>query len=158
MKVLGLDVSTYLGMYLLGEDIEIGKVLHIEKAKGFSRLGAMRDSFVMMLNVWCPDFAVIEGYAFGNRNSLVTLVECGTVVRQVLHALKIPWMEVPPTALKKWTTGSGNADKKKMAAYVKDRWGFASHSDDIVDAHALARMGQLGVEGILQIKGVTRGV
>jgi Holliday junction resolvasome RuvABC endonuclease subunit len=66
-------------------------------------------------------------------------------------------VEVPPTVLKKWTTGHGNAKKEQMAIAVKERWQFASHSHDIVDAIALAQMAQLGWEDVLKIKGVTVG-
>jgi len=73
----------------------------------------------------------------------------------MLYRMGWVWMEVPVTVLKKWTAGKGNAKKDQMALAVKQRWGYESHSDDIIDAYALARMGQLGVEGMLKISGVT---
>jgi crossover junction endodeoxyribonuclease RuvC len=54
----------------------------------------------------------------------------------------VRWTDVPPPVLKKWITGKGNADKKKMAQAVCEKWQFVSKSDDVVDAYALARLAQ----------------
>lgn len=158
MKVVGLDVSTYVGMSLIEPGENKGKLIHFPKEKGFRRLQLIAQEVRRTLEVWQPDYAIVEGYAFGNHNSLVTLVECGTQVRNVLFDLKVPWAEVPPTMLKKWVTGSGNAKKDGMAKSVKERWGFVSFSDDIVDAFALAKMGEThGFEELCGLKGVLRG-
>lgn len=158
MIFVGLDVSTYTGMAKLDNGEEVGKVVNFPKAKGFERLQSIAREVKRTLELWKPDLIVIEGYAFGNAHTLVTLVECGTIVRNVVYELGIPWMEVPPTLLKKWVTGSGAAKKDKMAACVKARWGFSSPSDDIVDAYALAKMGEtLGIEGMAANKGVSHG-
>ena len=71
--------------------------------------------------------------------------------------LHIPWVEVPPTVLKKWITGKGNARRIRWLLAVKQRWEYQSPSHDIVDAFALAQMAQLGWNEVLTITGVTVG-
>lgn len=160
MISVGLDVSTYVGMCVVGEGQDRGKVIHFDKKRGFERLHLIATEVERTLEIWAPDLAVVEGYAFGNRGSLVTLVEVGTVVRATLFRLKLPWFEVPPTTLKLWTTGYGGAKKARMAEFVKERWQYSSPSDDIVDSYALAQMGQMAsvsIHDLLAIKGVIRG-
>ena len=171
MRVVGLDVSTYVGMFLAssvkgaetggeseedrGEDR--GKVIHFPKLKSWNRLQLIAHEVKRTLEIWKPQRVVIESYAYGNRYTLVTLVEVGTVVREVLWGMSVPWYEVPPSVLKMFTTGKGSAKKQDMKVAVKARWGFESPSDDITDAFALARMGQLEEMKLLGIKGVARG-
>lgn len=158
MKILGLDVSTYVGMALVGEGEDRGKCVHFEKVKGFQRLSMIQAEVERILDIWKPEYAVIESYGYANHFSLVDLVEIGTVVRQALHRRKIPWFEVTPKTLKFWATGDGAAKKPKMAAVAKARWGFVSPSDDIVDAYTLGKMiDELGTDGLLKLKGVTVG-
>ena len=158
MRVLGLDTATHIGMYRLSkEDEGKGKSIHFPDARGYSRLQLIARAVEYTIKQWEPEFAVIESYALGTKGRLVTLVECGTVIRTTLYLLRIPWVEVTPSALKKWTTGSGNADKSKMAECVLKRWGFKSHSDDITDAYALAQMGLLDPTELRGIKGVVAG-
>jgi Holliday junction resolvasome RuvABC endonuclease subunit len=158
VKVLGLDISTYVGMALVGEGEDRGKCIHFAGLKGFKRLAAIKSQLEMVLDVWAPDYAVIEGFGFKNKFTLVTLVEVGTIVRDVLHRRGIPWYEVPPTTLKMWTTGKGNAKKPDMAAAAKKRWGYESPSDDIVDAFSLGKMGEGGLQSLLAVKGVLLGI
>ncbi len=159
MKSLGLDISTYVGMAIVGEE-DRGKVVHLDRARGYQRLQMLRQEVERTISIWQPDVALVEGYAFGaagRSSSIVTLVECGTVVRNALFMMKIPWFEVPPTTLKLWTFGKGSAKKPQMKAAVLSRWGYTSPSDDIVDAYALARMGQIPKEDLLELKGVHPG-
>lgn len=157
MTLMGLDVSTYVGMARVDSEIT-GKLVHFKGKDGFERLQLIAQEVGRTLDAWKPELVVIEAYAFGNKNSLVTLVECGTIVRVELFKRRLRWIEVPPTVLKKWTTGSGVAKKPQMAASVKTRWGYASPSDDIIDAVALAKMAEeLGETGLLTLKGVKYG-
>jgi Holliday junction resolvasome RuvABC endonuclease subunit len=155
--VVGLDPSTWCGMCKLVENDAMGKVVNFPNAKGFNRLQLIAQEVNRTLQVWKPDLILIEGYAIGHLSSVVKVIESGTVVRKVVFDLKIPWMEVKPTSLKLWTTGSGAAKKPQMAEKVEARWGYKSHSDDIIDAYALARMAQLPPSELLAIKGVSVG-
>jgi crossover junction endodeoxyribonuclease RuvC len=128
---------------MLDNDSVLSKLVHFKEYKGFKRLTCIEQSIGNLLDEWKPNIVVIEGYALGSTNNLALMVEVGTMVRRQLHMHGItPWWVCPPTQLKKWTTGKGNAKKPDMAASVLDRWGFTSASDDIVDAFALAKLGQ----------------
>lgn len=82
--------------------------------------------------------AAIEGYAFGNKFTLVPLVEAGTTIRLALNECQVPWLEVAPTSLKKFATGSGNTKKEMILMQVFKRWGFEGHTHDQADAFVLA--------------------
>lgn len=49
-------------------------------------------------------------------------------------------LEVPPTSLKKWATGKGNAKKVQVVTALVKRYGCEYATDDEYDAFALARM------------------
>lgn len=158
MRSCGIDPATCTGIALVGDWEDRGKTIHLSKERGYSRLHLIAEEVNRTLEVWVPEVAAIEHYAWvRNISSFITLVEVGVVIRSVLHRRRIPWVEVPPTVLKKWTTGKGNATKDQMAAAVKDRWAYHSASHDIVDAFALAQMAQLGWADTLTIPGVAVG-
>lgn len=155
MRTVGLDIASCTGMALVGEDEDRGRTVHLPRQKGYQRLQLVAQEVQRTVQAWSADLIVIEAYAYcRNIRSFVTLVELGTVVRAGLYAAGRAWVEVPPTVLKKWTTGRGNADKVAMARAVQDRWAYRSQSMDIVDAYALAQMGQLGVAELVRIPGV----
>lgn len=158
MITVGLDVATCTGMAMVGVEQDRGKTIAVPKERGFLRVQLIAKQVADTLQVWQPDFVAVEGYAYvRNVGSFVTLVEIGTMVRLTLRNMAIPWVEVPPSVLKKWTTESGNASKEEMASAAFTRWGFESPSHDIIDALALAHMAQLGTDGVLAVKGVTVG-
>jgi crossover junction endodeoxyribonuclease RuvC len=137
----------------------VGKCVNFQKYSGWERLQLIAAEVERIVSVWNPDVIWVEGYAIYRVSSVVTVVSCGTVVRQVLYQQGRRWNEVPPTSLKKWCTGKGNAKKDDMAKAVHTRWGYKSPSDDIIDAVALA---QLGVSYATQapppeVKGVSDG-
>ena len=95
------------------------------------------------------DLVVIEAPAFSRTGpGHDELSALRVMVRHRLWRLGIPFAQVPPTTLKKFTTGSGVASKADMAACVQKNYGLDA-SDykvsqgryDIVDALALAAMG-----------------
>jgi len=158
MKTVGIDPSaTSTGICIVGDGFEQGKAIHFINEKGMQRVQSIAKEVGRTLGIWEPKLAVVEGYAYGNHHTLVTLVEVGTIIRNVLFCLGIKYYEVSPSTLKKWTTGKGNATKDQMALAVKEKWGYNSPSHDIVDAYAMARMAQLGEEAMLEIKGVVLG-
>lgn len=158
MRTCGIDIATCTGMALVGEDEDRGKTIHLPDQRGFLRLQLIAKQVEETLRVWDPDLVLVEGYAYcKNISAFVVLVELGTVIRQVLYNRQVDWVTVPPSTLKQWTTGKGNASKEMMAVSVKQRWHYTSNSHDIIDAFALAQMGQSGVEQALKIKGVEKG-
>jgi Holliday junction resolvasome RuvABC endonuclease subunit len=109
------------------------------------------------LDIWQPERVLLEGYAktpVMGIDSFVTVVECSTLVRMALYERGLPWYEVPPTVLKKWTTGKGNSDKVVVGQHIEKRWGFRNENSDIMDAYALARLGQSSIDELRKLEGV----
>lgn len=88
-----------------------------------------------------PDLVVVEGYAFGNKFSQVSMVSIGALIRDGLTTLSTPYIEVAPTSLKKFMVGSGNAKKDQMLLAVFKAWGLECANHDEADAVALAMVG-----------------
>lgn len=147
---VGLDPSTFTGLVALQNgQVVLQKTLNVPDVKGYDRahtLGFMLKGHLTALQTRGPVTVFMEGFAYGNRFSLVHMVEVSTLLKNAMLSLGIEWYTVQPSALKKWTTKKGNADKAEMAAAVLSRWGFTPEkvkgvkTDDVVDAYALARM------------------
>lgn len=87
-------------------------------------------------------FVVIEGYSYGSRNSQAHAAgELGGIVRHHLWRRSIPYIDVPPTTLKKYATGHGNAGKDLVVSAVTHRAGRVFDSNDTVDALVLRAIG-----------------
>ena len=159
MKSLGIDPSTKTGIVLLDGQLMTHGVVQPKGYEGTARIAKIRDEFMNLLLDFKPDIAVIEGYAYGNKFTLSLMVEINSCMRLCLHDLGIEWYIAPPTVLKKYVTNSGSAKKPQIAEAVKNRWGFVSPSDDVVDAYVLAQMGKdLAANGVTPLlKGVERG-
>jgi crossover junction endodeoxyribonuclease RuvC len=155
MISVGLDISTKTGMARVGGLEDLTTLIHLPKERGMTRVHSIAHEVAETLAVWAPEIIVIEGYAYcKNIASFVVLVEIGTAIRLALKGLGLSWVEVGPTVLKRWVTGKGNASKDEMAWAVKHRWNFVHSSNDIVDAFALAQMGQLGLAELVTLPSV----
>lgn len=139
--ILGVDPSTWTAC-ATDEDKPRIRLINFEKLTGWKRVNALAVGMQSMLEELKPDVVFIEGYNLRNKFNLIMMVEIGSMLRNQLFLSKIEWWDVPPTVLKKWTTGKGTAKKPDMAIAVKERWGFTHKSDDAIDAFALARLGR----------------
>ena len=87
-----------------------------------------------------PEAVFIEGYSLGSRGRAVfDTAEFGGLLRFQL----LPFLvyEVPPTTLKKFTAGKGNAGKTAVVAALTHRYGVMFGTDDEYDAFGLAKLG-----------------
>ncbi|QDU61260.1 Crossover junction endodeoxyribonuclease RuvC [Planctomycetes bacterium Pan216] len=92
----------------------------------------------------------IESYSFGhNLAGQSRLCELGGILRWHLVDLSNRIVEVPPTTLKKFVTGKGNAPKDVMLAHIQKRWEQLFESNDVGDAFGLYQLG-LVAEGIVE--------
>ena len=86
---------------------------------------------------------MLEAYAFGARGDAVTkIAENGGVLKHEFLNYGIPFETVPPTTVKKYATGRGNAKKLDMYDAFVERTGvevdqFKAWSD-IVDSYFIA--------------------
>lgn len=56
----------------------------------------------------------MEDYAFGAQGRVFHIGENTGILKQSLYRRDIPYYTIPPTVIKKYATGKGNANKKKM--------------------------------------------
>ena len=97
--------------------------------------------------------AAIEGYFImpGRLEGALGMAELAGTIKLLLLARGIPTIVVPPTALKKYVTGKGNASKPEVMLAIKKRWGKSFTQSDRADAYGLMRFGQdwfSGHEGV----------
>lgn len=76
-----------------------------------------------LLHVWdkistdllCADFVAIEGLAFSSKTGQAAeRAGLHHFVRVELYRHAVPWALIPPTSLKRWVCGKGNASKDEM--------------------------------------------
>lgn len=137
-RVVGLDLSlTRTGIALP----DGAAVVLRPKTRGTARMVEVRDG---VLNAWHgftdtldADIVAIEGFAFGARGRAVfDIGGVGWVIRVALHEAGVPYVEIPPSVLKRYATGRGNADKQamQMAACKRLDYDDEKPDDNIVDA------------------------
>ena len=89
------------------------------------------------------DLIVIEDYAVRFAKAAIPLIEQGAIIRHALWKQNKTVIEVTPSILKKFVTGSGKATKDQMVIAVEKKWGFVAEDDNEADAYGLARIGQV---------------
>jgi len=161
MLIIGIDPSlTATGIVVLRD----GEVELAEKTKDRPELGTIKrvtdirfriGSIIDNLetkeewdNKWqAPDLIVIEGFSYGSKGrSVFDIAYLGWRIREQLEQLKeqdnVPWIEVPPTQLKKFATGKGNTNKEIILQQVYKRWEYETDNNNIADAFVLAKIGE----------------
>lgn len=152
MIVIGLDLSlTSTGAVVLGPgegwgsgegDPHTESLVIKSKFRGEARLEHLREQTMAVVGLNQPDLIVIEGYAFGRPNAMAPIAELGGVIKHSLYVAGWPFIVVPPTRVKKFACGKGNAKKDEVRLGVFKRWGFEAKTNDEVDAYVLARIGR----------------
>jgi Holliday junction resolvasome RuvABC endonuclease subunit len=120
-----------------------------KNVRGAARLVSLRDSVMYHVRHVVfpqPSLVVLEGYAmgFGARSSsaITGMAELGGILRVALYEAGIRVMIVPPTVLKMFVTGKGNADKEAVAAALTNEFKFKFSKSDQYDAAGLLMMGE----------------
>jgi Holliday junction resolvasome, endonuclease subunit len=145
MIILGIDPSlTSTGICVMSEDGRVLESLAIKPdCKGPERLAFFRQSLVNLIGLRGSRInAFIEGYAFGANNQREALGELGGVLRITLYDQCIDMTIVPPTRLKQFATGKGNADKIAMGVALMKEFGLEYPTSDQTDAFWLAIFGR----------------
>lgn len=140
--IIGVDPSTKVGVAVVDD----GTILHTEvyaapRLKGLIRAGNLAGQLMELVTRHQPSYLVFEGYSYSNHDTLVTLVEIGTVLRYFVEQAGIAYYVVAPTSLKKFVTGKGNSKKELILLEVYKRWGHSAETDDEADAVGLAMFG-----------------
>lgn len=91
-----------------------------------------------------PPLVVIEGFSFGSPQGATEAGGLGWTIRIALTEHQIPFAIVPPSTLKKFATGKGNAGKDDMKLAALQRFDLTftgTGSGDRCDARWLQEMG-----------------
>jgi Holliday junction resolvasome RuvABC endonuclease subunit len=144
MIVIGLDLS----LRATGVGLPSGDTTVLSsKQKGIARIIDLKLQVRDILRAALDGspisgLVVIEDYAFSRANAHAhELGELGGAVKVMLTTSDIAWTTVPPTVLKKFATGRGNADKTAMAVAAVKANGHEFTDDNECDAWWLHTMG-----------------
>lgn len=100
-----------------------------------------------------PSHVTLEGYAMGAKGLVFHIGENTSVLKQMMWKSGIPFDVPPPTVIKKFATGKGNANKEKLQeAFIaetgldlKKKLGQTelswNPSSDLIDAYYMAKYG-----------------
>ncbi len=124
---------TLQGDQIHSEQIKPPKVAHYE------RIQWIRDTITERARELKPKAIGIEGFAFAQAHKAHELGGLGYAVRIDLIEAGYTVFTVPIGTNKKFVTDKGNSPKSVMILYTFKRWGFETASDDIADAHGVAR-------------------
>ena len=87
----------------------------------------------------------------GGILSKIRLGEVGGIVRTRLFEMGVRFVDAPPSSVKRFATGNGNAPKEQMVARAIELGARGNVNDDEADAFHLRRMARAahGLEGVL---------
>lgn len=141
---MGLDLSLCeTGFCLLvGDNVLSGVIKTKPLPNRFTRYSTILEAILAITEKHKIDLIVIEGYAFQANGRMADLAELGGIIRYTLQHFGFKTIDVPPSTLKKFTTGHGHAKKDQMMKAVKERWGIDFDNDNACDAYALAQYGR----------------
>ncbi len=164
MSVIGLDLSlTGTGIVKLRDGKIIEQKLIKSKPVGdlpldeLKRIVIIRDSIVREIEADVNSviqLVAIEGLAFMARNTtaLVQLAGLNYMIREKLHFLKIPFVIVAPTSLKKFVTGKGNIAKEMMLLETYKKYKVYFTDNNLCDAYGLAMIADSLANNVLITK------
>lgn len=132
MNVLGLDLSLTSTGYAIDRPTQLHVGRLTNNLTGPERLNWIAHEVVALAEQ--ADLTAIEGYAFARPNQAHQVGELGGTVRLELWRRNLPYVEVPPSTVKKYATGRGNADKETVLAECIRRLGYMGSSTDEADA------------------------
>jgi Holliday junction resolvasome RuvABC endonuclease subunit len=140
MDILALDLSlTATGVCTpAGETF----VIETKKLRGAERLNFILEHIADLLSSHKIDIVIIEGYSFGSQGRAVFQIgELGGVIRLALYQEGIPCVEVPPSCLKKYICGKGNASKDDVLQQAVVRSGHTFKDNNCADSWVLHQLG-----------------
>lgn len=131
MRIAAFDLSLTRPAACI--DGQLG-VFDTKKLGGHERLDAIL-AWTQDQSIGCQLVAV-EGYAYARPNQAHQIGELGGLVRHAWWKWGRPYLDVPPSCVKCYATGKGNAGKDDVIAAAIRRGGdlFTGTSNDEADA------------------------
>ena len=176
MSIIGIDLSLTSPAICLHEGSEFKfenceffflasseKYLYVHKklhGETFPEYGVQSERY-NNIATWAVDIAksrniqqaYIEDYSYGSVGRVFAIAENGGVLKFLLWKNNITYGTIPPTVIKKFATGKGNADKEKMQTAFVEETGFDvkkvlsmtekqwNPSSDLIDAYYICKHG-----------------
>lgn len=137
---------TSLDLSLTGTAIanETGtQLIRTKDLRGCARFSRIADGIFADGTTQAADLVVIEGPSYGSMSGAGHHESAGLWWHIVyrLDALDVPYAVVPPSTLKKYAAGKGNATKADMRMALYQRTGLDLRDDNQVDAWWLRAAG-----------------
>jgi len=107
------------------------------KYKDGERLVDIGEQLINLLRGYNITQLVLEDYAYNARGKVFNLGELGGVIKYICIKNSIPYTIVPPTVIKKYVTGKGNAKKELMLLQVYKKFNVEFDDNNLADAYAL---------------------
>jgi crossover junction endodeoxyribonuclease RuvC len=147
--IIGLDLSltsTGVSIYSISDDTIVTESIKTSNKNSYMQRYRIILDRITEIDHFIVPAAIyfIEGYSFGSfgkSSSMSNLIELGGIIKYDLTNRERFYIDVPPTVLKKFVTGKGNAKKEdiKLALYKKYHKEFKN--SDEADAYALTMFG-----------------
>ena len=104
--------------------------------RGWERMDSMLDRISRAVQEIDPDVTIVEGPAYSRALSSHFHEGAGLwwLATHWLWKSGLPFTVIPPTVLKKWATGKGNADKSAVCVAAATRFRLAQIDPDEADA------------------------
>lgn len=147
-RIVGLDLSlTSTGFAVWHCKEAIAPTCDIIDTEGITGLARMDHILARVCSLLGKEdeqtLYVIEDFSFASKGAaLFQIAGLGYLIRYYFYKQQLPFILVPPTVLKKFVTGVGNADKSVILKEVYKRWGADLNDDNMADAYGLARIGR----------------
>lgn len=140
---VGLDLSlTGTGVVVLDQNCEVVFVKTLKnKLRGEERLSYLQSVIRAVIAKYPLATYCVEGYAMGMRSGQsFSIGELGGVIKLLLWTRGKVFNLVTPTALKKFVTGKGKAEKDMVILNVYKKWGWEAADNNQADAYVLAQI------------------
>lgn len=157
MRILALDIATHCGAAFLSDsdgeirafsgvwDLSPVKATKKRPASPFHhRETTLWNALMQALGTPGPDCQLViedsRGFHYKGKQAAEIAANLRGVVRTFCGLHNVAYFEIHPNALKKATTGKGNAGKALMVEYAKKELGLRSDNEDEADAVCLLDM------------------
>lgn len=148
LDILGIDASLNGTALHFLSDTE-GIKLDPGDCVGVERLVNLRAELYDALKGRDVGVVIMEGYSYGSASRAHSIGEWGGILRLSLCDY-LPGLRyiviVPPSTLKKFVIGHakpGKSGKEIMILNTYKKWGIEIPDNDLCDAHALAKVGEV---------------
>ncbi len=144
MVVIGIDLSlTGTGIVVLDDGrLDFCETIKTRQRRGIDRQRYILDEITAVINQYGSNgntFIVLEGPSFASRGANVHgLFELFGMVKLLLDDKAVSCQQIPPSKLKKFATGKGNAPKSVVLKEVYRKWHQNFDDDNQADAFVLA--------------------